>query len=126
MLPASSGRRRSDATTSRAACCMVALRANVSPGARAWMSTVSLGQAIVRVGLLEGAFRLPGLAGVIAGLVPAAHQLADGENGRDHQEPPEDGGLPVPDAPPGNPLDRGSTGPPSAAILVTRIDFRQY
>ena len=41
MLPASSGRRRSDATTSRAACCMVALRAKVSPGARAWMSTVS-------------------------------------------------------------------------------------
>lgn len=76
--------------------------------------------------MLESALRLPGLAGIEAGQVPAAHQLADGENGRDHQEPPEDGGLPVPDTPPGDPLDGGRTGPPSAVILVARIDFRQY
>ena len=41
MSAPSFGTALSDATTWRAACCMLALRENVSPGARAWISTLS-------------------------------------------------------------------------------------
>ena len=41
MCPASFGRALRDAVTSRAACCMVALRENGAPEACAWISTDS-------------------------------------------------------------------------------------
>ena len=83
------------------------------------------GRPVVGVGLLQGAFRLAGLTRIVTGHLPAAHQLADGEDRRDHQQPPEDGRFPVPGAPSGDPLDGGCPRAP-AATGVSRFGFRQY
>ena len=60
---------------------------------------------VVRRGLVQGAFGLAGLARIVAGQVLAAQRLGGHEQHGDQREPAEHRRLPVPGAPPGDPLD---------------------
>ncbi len=63
------------------------------------------GSVVVRRGLVQGAFGLAGLAGIVAGQVLAAQRLGGHEQHGDQREPAEHRRFPVPGAPPGDPLD---------------------
>ena len=84
---------------------------------------------------VQGLLGLAGLAGVVGGQAPGAERLPAHEDQGDQGEPAEHGGLAVPDAPPGHPLDERGAAPraPAGAVLVLavlvvagRTGLRQY
>jgi hypothetical protein len=75
---------------------------------------------------VQRTLRLPGLAGVVGGQVPAAHQLAEHKDDRHQAQPAEHGGLAVPGTPAGDPFHQGRAGPSAVVRMVLKSVFRQY
>ena len=61
--------------------------------------------------MVQRLLALAGLARIVDRQVPAAHQLAEGDDGQHHRQPAEHGDLAVPGAPSGDPLDHRRAGP---------------
>ena len=104
MSAAACGSAASAVLTWRAACRIAGSVANVWPGRGPGSARPPRPGPHAQP--VQGLLGLPGLAGVVAGQALAAQGLPGHEDDGDQGEPAEHGGLAVPGAPPGDPLDQ--------------------